>query len=244
MRSPGAAALLDAWEWAAELPVAERPVALLARLVAGEPAAAIARLPIGERDRRLFGLREATFGHRMAALVACPGCTESLELGLDVHDLLVDAPPASGERHEMTVAGHFICFRLPDTTDLAAAAQIDDPEAARQELLRRCILSAVCEQAPIVAAELPPPVSSALAQRMTEVDPLGNVELAVSCPSCRGDWIVPFDIAAYLWIELDAWAQRLLADVHALARAYGWGEAEVLALSPARRRIYIEMATS
>ena len=36
-------------------------------------------------------------------------------------------------------------------------------------------------------------------------------------------------------------AKRLLMDVHLLARAYGWSEAEVLALSPARRRFYLEM---
>jgi hypothetical protein len=41
---------------------------------------------------------------------------------------------------------------------------------------------------------------------------------------------------------METYARRLLYDVHALASAYGWSEDEVLAVSPARRRCYLEMA--
>jgi hypothetical protein len=51
-----------------------------------------------------------------------------------------------------------------------------------------------------------------------------------------------FDVADYLWQELHAWAKDVLRSVHALAVAYGWREADVLALSPTRRRIYLELA--
>jgi hypothetical protein len=36
-------------------------------------------------------------------------------------------------------------------------------------------------------------------------------------------------------------ARSLLAEVHSLARAYGWTESEILALSPQRRSTYLEM---
>ena len=51
----------------------------------------------------------------------------------------------------------------------------------------------------------------------------------------------PTDIAGFFWAELDAWARRLLREIHTLARFYGWSEAEILALSPLRRRCYLEM---
>jgi len=35
--------------------------------------------------------------------------------------------------------------------------------------------------------------------------------------------------------------RRLLVEVHALASAYGWSEQEILSLSDARRRLYLEM---
>jgi hypothetical protein len=37
-------------------------------------------------------------------------------------------------------------------------------------------------------------------------------------------------------------AMRLVGDVHALARIYGWTEADVLAMSPRRRATYLELA--
>jgi hypothetical protein len=50
-----------------------------------------------------------------------------------------------------------------------------------------------------------------------------------------------FDIAAYLWQEVDARARRALRDTHTLARAYGWREADILAMSDFRRQQYLEM---
>jgi hypothetical protein len=63
------------------------------------------------------------------------------------------------------------------------------------------------------------------------------------CPVCGHAGQTLFDIAGYLWEEIRTQAQRLLHEVHALARAYGWREGDILALSAARRRAYLEMAT-
>ena len=51
-----------------------------------------------------------------------------------------------------------------------------------------------------------------------------------------------FDVAAFLWAAVERWALLTLRDVHQLALAYGWGEGDVLALSPLRRQLYLEMA--
>ena len=42
--------------------------------------------------------------------------------------------------------------------------------------------------------------------------------------------------------EVEAEAMRLLRDVHVLARQYGWREADIIAMSPLRRQMYVEMA--
>jgi hypothetical protein len=76
---------------------------------------------------------------------------------------------------------------------------------------------------------------------MAEADALGDVQLALTCPQCGHEWQAPFDIASFLWTEINAWAHRTLQDVHELARAYGWREADILALSPWRRQVYLEM---
>ena len=69
-----------------------------------------------------------------------------------------------------------------------------------------------------------------------------DLELALECPDCSQRWLAAFDIATFLWHEIDVWARRTLREVHALARAYAWREPDVLALSPTRRQIYLELS--
>lgn len=82
-----------------------------------------------------------------------------------------------------------------------------------------------------------------IAALMAEADPQADVELALTCPGCGIAWGVPFDIGMFLWWELDARARRLLQDVSVLASAYGWREADVLALTPRRRQLYLELVS-
>jgi len=44
-----------------------------------------------------------------------------------------------------------------------------------------------------------------------------------------------------LFTELGAVARDLLGQVHALAFAYKWREADILQMSPARRQLYLQM---
>jgi hypothetical protein len=69
-----------------------------------------------------------------------------------------------------------------------------------------------------------------------------NADVAISCDACGESWTRVLDVDDYLWCELDAWAARTLQDIHLLATAYGWSEAQVLAVSPRRRRRYLELA--
>ncbi|MGW6805848.1 hypothetical protein ACWGCF_46290, partial [Streptomyces sp. NPDC055039] len=90
---------------------------------------------------------------------------------------------------------------------------------------------------------LPADVQRRLAEKAAEADPAADVTLNVNCPECGGATPAALDITSYLWTELDAWARDLLLDVHLLASAYGWSEPEILALSPLRRRYYLELCT-
>ena len=46
--------------------------------------------------------------------------------------------------------------------------------------------------------------------------------------------------AGYLCREIDVWAARIVDEVHAIAREYGWTEETILNLSPERRQLYME----
>ena len=93
------------------------------------------------------------------------------------------------------------------------------------------------------AGDLPAGVAADLSVAMSEHDPQAEVLLDLLCPACEHRWQALFDIVTFFWTELANQAQRLLREVHALARAYGWREADILAMSARRRQFYIEMAT-
>jgi hypothetical protein len=249
MRALAAGVLLDAWERGRARPPLERALTLLGAAFPEETRDALARLPVGRRNARLLALREQLFGRRLESVARCPACGALLELDLDMEDLRaapapVDAPPAT---LTVTCGELTVRFRLPDTLDLEAAGSEHDPAAARTRLVERCVLAAQRrtggEDAPGVAvpsAAIPPEVWQEVAAQMAAADPQAAIELEVACPGCSHAWEAAFDVGAYLAAEIAVWAERLLDDVHLLASAYGWRESEILALSPWRRRLYLD----
>src|SRR5262249_27126413 len=142
----------------------------------------------------------------------------------------------------LEVDGYRVAFRLPASGDLVALSRATDRAAARSMLLDRCVLEAERSGERTNAASLPEHVVAAVAAGVAAADPQADVERDLSCPACAHAWRSAFDVAGFFWQEIHAWAKSMLRSVHALARAYGWREADVLALSPTRRQIYLELA--
>ena len=224
--------MLDLWERGFGLSPVERGLLLLKAAFPDQPREALAALPLGERDARLAALSCRMFGSRAEALAECPACGERLEVPLDLPGLYRD-PPGAGAG-EIDAHGRRIRFRVPDSADLLAVAGME-PDAARDALLARCTGS---------SDSFPEPVRGALEQAMEEADPRANVILSLHCPACGHAWRELFDLVDFLWREMEGWARRILAEVHTLARAYGWSERDILAMSPWRRRFYMEFAVS
>jgi hypothetical protein len=244
MRPPSTSELLDAWEQGLGQPPAQLAEALLEVAVA-HPAPDLAGMSIGRRDASLLDLREASFGPRAAAVATCQSCAAELELDLDVRELRVppgDEHACSGGSLAVSALGYEVELRLPDSYDLAASVRDGDAEATRRALLERCVIGARDGDSLVPASALPAAVVEAIETRMGEADPQADIRLALTCPECGSQWEVDFDIVSFLWTELDAWACRVLSEVHLLASAYGWPECEILALSPARRRFYLRAA--
>jgi hypothetical protein len=205
---------------------------------------ALAHLPLGERDRRLMVVHERIFGSQLAGQARCPACQSAAEFALDLAGLWT-SPCARDPDGFLTLedAGYRLVFHLPDSLDLAAAARTPDLAAARQALVERCIVSAASEGAAVDAAVLPERIVDLMAAEMARCDPQADVELALTCPSCGQQYTVLFDVESFLWTKIDAQARRLLREVDALARVYGWSEADILALPAVRRQAYLEIAS-
>jgi hypothetical protein len=102
-------------------------------------------------------------------------------------------------------------------------------------------MSARRDGAEIAVEDLPPEVVAAVSERMAEADPQADVQLALACPQCEHHWHTPLDIVSFFWSEINALALRLLNDIHTLASAYGWKEADIVAMAPTRRQAYLEL---
>jgi len=243
MRALSSAELLIVWELAANQPPGQRALVLLAACTEDASPDELAQFPIGLSDRRLLTLRERTFGPRLAAVSSCPACGETLEFEVSVADIRLPLSSEASQTIEMERMGYQLRFRIPNNLDIANLDPAAKIQTNRQCLLRRCLLSAQKDDAEVLADELPPEIIAAIAERMAEADPQAELQFALACPRCRHNWSAPFDIASYLWSEINARAIRLLNDVHELASAYGWSEADILSMSAGRRQIYLELAT-
>jgi hypothetical protein len=248
MRTPSASELLAVWEHARAQPTAKQALMLLATASPDASREDLAKLSIGRRDARLLALREVLFGSRLTGLVACPQCGRQLELSVEAGDLRTAAEQPVPETLSVTREGYSARFRLPNSEDLAALdageGQLRDEAAAVRELLSRCLVEIRRngrKQNLDAARSLPPKLIEAIASEMEKADPQANVQLEFDCADCGHRWLSAFDIVSFLWKELDNWAKRILREVCLLASAFGWPEADILAMSAQRRQLYLQM---
>jgi hypothetical protein len=234
------ARLLDGWDRAAGLPRPWRELVVLAS-ASDESVETLARLPIGERDARLLRLRIEAFGPQIECETTCPSCGARLELPLDARALLLERSAPDPAAFELQDGAVTLQLRLPDSTDVAACLQTGgDAAAAASALAARCVTASdggTTSAAPVLSSA----TLSAIADRLAALDPQADVTLALTCVACGDAWAAPFDPAATLLADVESYVERLTLDVHVLARAYGWPESQILAMSAARRERYLAL---
>jgi hypothetical protein len=202
-------------------------------------------MPLGERDKLLLQLRQAMFGSSLVGLADCPQCAEPLELCVDIEDLLsrTDAGEFPPEGNAITTEGLTFRVRPPNTEDLILAGLCEGEKEARSILMERCILGAATEGTEVSLSDIPEQALATLCDSLEGRDLAGELRIDLKCPACDHTWDVVLDPASFFWSELHSHACRLLEEIDVLARAYGWGESDILELEPARRRLYVEMVT-
>ena len=249
MYALSAADLLGIWENGAGKTPVEQALAILRVAFPRATNAKLMQLTIGQRDACLIHLHDLTFGPRLKGLTNCPACDERLELDFDGRDLLASSSPLlDPESTELLNAessfrfnAYEVTYRLPTSADLINSSDLTDSSALKEKILQACVVSVVCDGAAKDIKELPENIFDELAQHMDKADPLANLTLAASCPACGHTWQIIFDIVSYFWSEINAWAIRLLHEIHLLASAYGWSEKDLLNMSAWRRQRYLEL---
>lgn len=234
--------IVRVWERGEPHGPVERALALLGGGFPDRASAELAELSIGQRDALLLRLREQTFGGVLRGVAECAACGQAVIFSTTCAELSL---PMASTDWPLTVPvdGFVLRIRPPNSRDLAAAAAAGELMAARRELFLRCVLSAQRGDEPLLAQELPPPLLAAVIAALVEHEPQAEVRLTLRCsaPACGNTWQALFDIATYLWAEVAVKARRLFHEVDVLAQAYGWREADILAMSAVRRQQYLNL---
>lgn len=239
--------ILTAWEQSRALPGQEAVIAVLALACPEQTVAELARLPLGERNVMLLELRAITLGRRMEGFAVCPECGAQLEFALDARELAkglrLQAAEASKELDGYTL-------RPANTLDLMASGEAENEEQARSILLARTL--GVADANEMESArdanewlESQPASTTALwLERFDRINSAAEIRVELQCAVCQSSPSLDLDIARFLLREIAGAARRLMAEIHELARAYGWSERSIAAMSGVRRAAYLEMLSA
>lgn len=242
MRLLNAAELLDIWD-AGRIASPSRRSLLLLSAFLPEEREILANMPLGGLNARLLRLRAQLFGPTLNCLASCPDCNALIETSFGVEGLLSHAAEPILEENNIHTLTHDDCtiaFRLPTAADLLAI--VDKPGAkGAGELIERLIDKSVSNGKSVSLRELPEEALEAVERQITELDPLAHIELNLTCPDCRSDWLEVLHVIDFLWLEIGNLTKRILFEVARIASAFGWSERDILALTPERRRSYLEL---
>lgn len=228
--------LMSTWEAALAQPVATRTATLVAVLREGadDPLA----LDVGTREHDALRLAARVAGAALDAETICAQCGERMEICVPLAALQF-VPTGIAEVRD---GAWQIGLRVPDTRDVLAALDFPAGEASEAALFSRCVTSARYNGEARTATDLPAALRAQCEARLDALAPLANLTLDLVCPACGAADAVPLDAGAFVFERMRHWVEDQLDDIARLCRAYGWREADVLAMSAWRRSFYLARA--
>ncbi|MCQ0091223.1 hypothetical protein FGD77_05805 [Roseovarius sp. M141] len=214
LAAPTGSAILDIYGQGMAAGPADR-AALLCAAGGGDADA----LSIGDVDRTIWGWLTALFDGPQEAVMTCEECGEGVEFALPA-GFALPARSELGDGLHVPYGGARYPVRFPRLSDI------------RGGNLARTALS---KDAPWGD----PAFEAAAQAALLEADPALQVDLKLECAACGAVQVQPLDVAGFAWARIEQAARRVVQEVAKLARAFGWSEAELTAMTPARRAIWL-----
>jgi hypothetical protein len=230
-----------------ELTVLESPLPpalavreLADRVVAGPDGAGLdwAGVPASELAAVALVVRQAWVGDLLATDGWCPdpGCRTRVDVSFRVGEYLGHVRPTVPAGVEATgdgwyrLTGEEVRFRVPSVADLVEALGGSDGVVA---------LSASC----VVPADLDDDQWSRVDRALESISPPLDGTVGGACPQCGASLELRFDPCSYVMAELRDLFAGLYYEVHLLASAYRWSEADILDLQRSRRIAYAHLVS-
>lgn len=239
-----AAAILALWERGERAEAIER-ASLLAAWGSAEGEGS-GPMSLRARSEQIVRLRRATFGDRLDAVAECPNCTAEAEFSLSCAAIEREVAtsqarlewahgPFKARLRELTVADlRRIATELRSQPDRAG-----DERLAIDALLGASISRLERDGVATTLDELPDTARAGLVACVDAAHDAADLRVELRCPGCDATRTVRLDLGEYVWAEVAAAAERLLGEIHLLARSYGWTEREIMTLASVRRAAYV-----
>jgi hypothetical protein len=186
-------------------------------------------LTVQARLLMLLGLSELSIAEPVEAHLECPcGKLAVVELGME------ELARFAAERHRdeliARAGGHAVTLRLPTGLDQLRWARLES--GSERSVLADLVVEGELTDELVVAADA----------LLTDADPLIDLEIESSCPSCGTHLARVIDLERIALTRLRNARRVLLEQVHALASMYHWSEATIGALPSWRRAEYASLA--
>ncbi len=213
-------------------------IALLDRVLVPAPAATIgpgqaSALTASDRDRLLAALFQSEYGPRIDCTLRCENCGEPFDIDFQLPDLMASLgfndQNGAGDIYEngMLRLDDGRRLRMPRGDDELAVQGLP-ADAAAAMLLERCLIDGTA------AAAHEPSILEALERAA----PIIDADLDAVCPECGTPAQAHFDLQHYFLTTIVQEAPGRIAEIHLLARTYGWSLNEILSLRRRRRRAF------
>ena len=222
-----------------------RSVRPIGTLVQPGPGA-VRNLLVGDREFLVIKLRQMTAGDNLDLQLSCPNqaCGKLMDLSFSLADMPIEERPVDSRLFELRTAdGDEIVFSLPTEADQEALVARADHSDVVYHLLARCIqrIGPLERPDPHVIASLPESIRTQIEERMRELSPDVTAEVEGICPECAALFSHPFDLSSMLLAELIGNRRVLEREVHFLSWHYHWSEREILSMTRAKRRRYVDL---
>jgi len=188
---------------------------------------------VAERLQALLAVAVAT-GDALQLQTRClrDDCRTEMEIGLDLRSFAADP---DHDPVPCTLDGRELVLRLPRGSDQRHWRDT----GGDVEALALRLIESIDGTAPAPGWQVPADWIDGLDAALAERDPLTVLELQPVCPGCGHANTVAFDLEGWILHLLAGQQRRLIDQVHALAAAYHWSEADICALPPWRRGAYL-----
>jgi hypothetical protein len=245
------------------LPIPVRTTALLERVVSFQDGngdctttqyEVIRQLTIGDRVALMLHLRRLSFGDGLHSVVSCPSCRESMSLDSSVdiflkpdylqknkqQNYIINLEKYSLKIRPLTGADQELILDRYHNGDETGDATTQGGQLNKVEELAR---SSIISSDPPLSDQntLTDNMVVSISSKLAELDPLADINLLLTCTSCRHSFQMPFSPEEFILKEIALRKNQLEREVHWLAFNYHWSEDAILSLPISKRKRYVDL---